>query len=270
VPVDVVGLGTGVAAVDVGGDHVCALTTAGGVKCWGKNNYGQLGDGTFDNRLTPVNVVGLSSGVVAVSAGGVHTCAVTNLGRVKCWGMNHAAGSLGDGTTTYRFQSTPVDVVGLDGGVAAIAVGDYQTCVLKTEGAVLCWGASGGSGVGDGTDANRSTPVGVFGLSAGVTAIAHGNSYACALIRGGAIKCWGSSRTESYAGGLGDGTNAGSLAPVDAFGLSSGVVAVAAGAGHTCVLMAAGNAKCWGVNYLGGLGDGTQIDRYTAVDVVGF
>ena len=270
VPVDVVGLGTGVAAVDVGGEHVCALTTAGGVKCWGKNDSGQLGDGTLQDRLTPVDVVGLSSGVIAVSAGAVHTCAITNLGRVKCWGMNHAAGSLGDGTTTYRFQSTPVDVVGLDGGVAAIAVGEYLTCVLTTEGAVLCWGASGGSGVGDGTAANRSTPVGVFGLSAGVTAIAHGGRYACALIRAGGIKCWGSSRTESNAGSLGDGINAGSLTPVDAFGLSSGVVAVAAGAGHTCVLMAAGNAKCWGVNYLGGLGDGTQIDRYTPVDVVGY
>jgi alpha-tubulin suppressor-like RCC1 family protein len=108
-PVTVSGLGSGVQAISAGHRHTCALTNAGAVRCWGFNNFGQLGNGSTTNQLTPVTVSGLGSSVQAISAGFLHTCALTNAGAVRCWGLNNF-GQLGDGTTTDRL--TPVTVLG--------------------------------------------------------------------------------------------------------------------------------------------------------------
>jgi alpha-tubulin suppressor-like RCC1 family protein len=97
-----------IADIAADGSHTCALTTTGGVKCWGANGYGQLGDGTTANRSAPVDVLGLASGVTTATAGGDHTCALTIAGGVKCWGAD-ADGQLGLGTTL--FSTTPIDVV---------------------------------------------------------------------------------------------------------------------------------------------------------------
>ncbi len=263
-PVDVAGLGSGLTAVAAGYYHTCALTTAGGVKCWGLNNWGQLGDGTFTQRLTPVDVAGLSSGVIAIAAGSSHTCALTSAGGIKCWGRN-SYGQLGDGTTTARL--TPVDVSGLTSNVAAIDAGWGHTCALTTAGGAKCWGANLDGQLGDGSNGWKPnpTPVDVVGLSSGVAAITTAGDHTCALTTTGGAKCWGNNRE----GQLGDGTSTMRLTPVDVVGLGSGVAAIDAGGSHTCALTTIGGVKCWGGNYSGGIGDGTTADRLTPVDVIG-
>ncbi|MCL2449538.1 MAG: hypothetical protein FWD17_11370 [Polyangiaceae bacterium] len=134
VPVAVSGLSSGVSAVAVGTSHGCALTTAGGVQCWGDNSYGELGNNSTSGSLVPVPVSGLSSGVSAIAAGYFHTCALTTAGGVQCWGSN-SSGQLGNSSTTD--SHVPVAVTGLSSGVSAITVGQYFTCALTTGGPFL-------------------------------------------------------------------------------------------------------------------------------------
>ena len=249
---------TGVAASAF---KTCAVTTGGAVKCWGSNTRGQLGDGTLTNRTTPVDVVGLSSGVAAVGGGFWHSCALTTAGGVKCWGDN-SVGQLGDGTTVQR--TTPVDVVGLS-GVAAVAVGEFHTCALTAAGGLKCWGGNSTGPLGDGTTTQRTTPVDVVGLTSGVAAVAAGDGHTCALTTAGGLKCWGYNQR----GQLGDGSITTRLTPVDVNGLTGGVAGVSAGGFVTCALTTLGGIKCWGDNFYGQLGDGTNADRSTPVDVAG-
>jgi alpha-tubulin suppressor-like RCC1 family protein len=145
-------------AVSGGAHHTCALTEAGGVMCWGWNVAGQLGDGTTTDRLTPVAVKGLESGVKAIAAGIVYTCALLETGRVKCWGGN-SDGELGDGTTTDRLRPVALNL----SRVKAIAAGPGHTCALTAK-AGLCWGDNSFGELGDGTTTDSSTPVRVRGF----------------------------------------------------------------------------------------------------------
>ncbi len=159
-PADVVGLTSGVKAISSNGFHTCALTTAGGVKCWGRNANGRLGDGTTTERRVPVDVVGLSSGVTAIATGGNNSCALLSSGNVLCWGGN-AEGQLGDGTTTDRL--VPVKVSGLPAGIKTIAGGGFFNAALANDGAVYQWGDNAYGQIGDGTLFDRIAPRAVIG-----------------------------------------------------------------------------------------------------------
>ena len=137
-PVDVVGLTSGVGDISTRWFHACAVTTSGGLKCWGFNAYGQIGNGTTTDSATPLDVTGLTSGVSAVAIGFGHTCAVTTAGGLKCWGRNDW-GQLGDGTFTPRL--TPADVSRLTSGVVGVIAGFAHTCALTTAGGLKLIGA---------------------------------------------------------------------------------------------------------------------------------
>ena len=261
VPVDVTGLSTGVVSLAVGYRHACALTGAGDAKCWGDNSAGQLGNNSSTSSSVPVDVYGLAASVATVVAGGNHTCAVTKAGGAKCWGYGTYS-MLGDGTSNSRYA--PVDVVGLSSGVAQLLATSSNTCALTTAGGVKCWGFNGQGQVGDGTTTQRSTPVDVTGLTAGVTKLALGSgaSHHCAITDVGGLKCWGANTN----GALGDSSTTNRLVPVDVAGLAVGVTSVSLGYRHTCAV-ASGAAKCWGANSYGQVGDKSTTQRLTPVEV---
>jgi len=211
-PVGVPSLTSDVAAVSAGSTHTCALTIAGAVKCWGWNIYGQLGDGSTTDSSTPVDVTGLSSGVVAISAGFGYSCALTVGGGVKCWGFN-GQGQLGDGSTAD--SSSPVEVTGLSSGVAAISANEYHACALTMAGGVKCWGYNNFGMLGDGTTTTSTTPVDVSGLSRGVAAVSAGGEHTCAVTTERVVRCWG----HNNYGELGDGSTTDSPTPVDVPGM---------------------------------------------------
>ncbi len=171
-----------VTAIDAGSYHSLALKTEGTVMAWGYNHFGQLGDGTTTNRLTPVQVRnspkgGNLSGITAITAGSGHSLALKADGTVRAWGSG-ASGILGDGATTNR--NIPVKVSNLT-GVKTIASGSFHSLALKTDGTVRAWGRNEFRQLGDGTTTDRSTPVQVQNLS-GIKAISTGLGHSLATV----------------------------------------------------------------------------------------
>ncbi|MEO9255409.1 MAG: RCC1 repeat-containing protein [Tepidiformaceae bacterium] len=245
---------SGVAQISAGYEFTCAVLDGGGIACWGSNEAGQLGDGTYADHGWPVRI-DVGGPASAVVAGTFHTCAIVEE-RVACWGSN-TFGQLGNGGTDS--QPLPQPVQGIVGGATAVATGYAHTCAV-IEGGAWCWGVNQDGELGNGTlDSPITTPVQVQGLTAGVSTVSSGWSHSCAIIDGG-VKCWG----DNAAGQLGNGTFIASSVPVAAAGLESGVTAIASYASTSCAIVQ-GSLKCWGS---GVLGDGT-FGSNTPVDVPG-
>ena len=302
-PTHVTGLDSGVVAIAAGSAHTCALTDTGGVKCWGSNGDGELGDFTQVNRTAPVDVIGLTSGVVAITAGDHHTCALLSGGGVDCWGYNFY-GQVGSGTSGNSWLgAVPVCAsgsgFGCTGGSAltgagAISAGGNNTCAV-TGGALLCWGSNYNGQLGQGFAPNKpipdnntcptsasagaecvSLPVGVPGLGSGITSASAGDT-TCALTTGGGELCWGFNAH----GEVGNGTTSPANPNVNTFlyppsypepnpasvnGLTSGVGQIS---GSCASFASTGGMTCWGDNALGEVGDGTTQDRTSPVQVSG-
>ena len=215
--------------------------------CWGDNDYGQLGDGTFIDHSTPVNASGVSN-AIAISAGGLHTCALlSENGQVKCWGWN-VVGQLGIGSTAKN-NSKPTLVSNLSGAVA-IGAGSAHTCVVLKSGKISCWGGNDHGQLGDGSKIQSNIPVATQGIT-GVIALGLGSLNTCALLASHKVMCWGAN---NY-GELGNGVlTLGSKTPVQVLGLSE-VVAVSAGYYYACAILRKGEVDCWGSSTSGQLGE---------------
>lgn len=238
--------------VAVGVWHVCALRPEGTVACWGHNGWGQLGDGSREDRSRPVDVVGLR-GVVEIAAGLGHTCARTADRRLYCWGQNEH-GQLGDGSYELRTAPTPVPIE----EVVAVVAGRAHTCALDAGGAVSCWGENLDGQLGDGSrsepDGHRPTPAPV--AVAGATSLAAGPGATCARTAE-EVLCWGRNDSLQLAARPGGRPNAAVLRPTP-MGDAGAVAQVALGSRFSCVRDPDGSVRCVGLNHRGQLGDGSR------------
>jgi alpha-tubulin suppressor-like RCC1 family protein len=280
-PEPVAGLDAGVTAIAGSRTHSCVLTGAGGIECWGLNEAGQLGNslsGPGEFSAVPVEVpLGPAIGkppVVAVSAGSGHSCAIDDIGDVRCWGYNGFGQAGIEPTAPYLVipsVASPPPSVNFAVNAIQVAVGGYHTCALLDGGAVKCWGWNGVGELGNGSigaDASTFEPQPVTDLDGDipVTQITAGEGHSCALLDTTEVRCWG----DNSWGQLGDGTATTRSEPVAVVGLPpGGIESIAAGFDFSCAHFSNGETRCWGNNRNGELGAGGTLFRPDPVLVQG-
>lgn len=270
------GPGRDARAVAAGDFHTCAILDDGGVRCWGFGANGRLGYGSTANVTSPAVAppvdIGPGRRATAITAGASHTCAILDDGTVRCWG-NGVSGRLGYGSQAsigddeVPAAAGPVDI-GPGRRAVAISAGDFHTCVIRDDGALVCWGfGSGGQlgygnsqDVGDDETPGARGPVDMNGHA--VQAVSGGKGHTCVVRDDGTVRCWGFGAD----GRLGYGSqstilNAGQAGAVN-LGPGRRAVAVSAGEAHSCAILDTGAVRCWGFGGNGRLG-------YGATDSIG-
>ncbi len=263
---------SGAVAIAAGTRHNCALIAGGSVRCWGRNNYGQLGYGHTSDTVA-MGDVDVGGTVTALALGAFHTCALLDSGDVRCWGSG-PLGHANNAFSTVGNDEVPADgpIVALGAPAAAIASGSEHACaLLQDEVRVRCWGISYEGQLGYGntdTIGDNETPedVGDVMLSpnAGSTKIVQLESgpggHTCVVFEDGAMQCWG----QNYYGELGYGMfgHVGDdETPADVGLLMAPFPEiVSVGRNHTCLLDTAGDLRCWGWGAFGMLGYGNTMD----------
>ena len=266
-----------VVQVTSGPRHTCALTSDGRVWCWGYGHYRQLGNGSTNGSLRPISVRGIDNsgrlnGVVQISAGSGHNCALGSNGQVSCWGDNTKHQS-GHGESNYASRYPRTVKISRNGppleGIVQVACGSLHTCALTSEGKVWCWGSSIGGALGNGVSGNSQSketyPVAVRDSSgaggstlSGVIQISSGKEGSCAVKSDGTVYCWGGSFL-----GASDGHIASNY-PLHVSELSNMKAITESFGTNTrpdikCALGTHGRPKCWGSNFRGQMSGGTVV-----------
>ncbi len=237
-------------AISAGDYHTVAIKN-GTLWAWGRNNYGQLGNGdhTHADQNQPVQI-GSDSDWTTVSAGSGHTVAIKS-GTLKGWGSN-SSGQLGIGSNAN--QDLPV-TIGSSHDWDAVSAGSHHTVARKTDGSLYAWGENGSGQLGDGTDSDKNHPVRI-GTDTHWSAISAGGSHTVA-IKSGTLWAWGGNRY----GQLGDGTTSEYPSPTQEQSHDTYWSRITTGNYHTVAIKSDGTLWAWGDNRFGQLGDGTTIYR---------
>ncbi len=269
-PVAVDGL-TDATAISAGQYYTCAIRASGQAVCWGANFHGEFGNGTETPSLTPTPVSGVGD-AIAISAGWEHACAIRASGQAVCWGAD-TIGQLGDGELGPGHLEgkslTPLAVSGLT-DATAISATSVNTCAIRASGESVCWGPGEYGELGDGAETQSYVPIPVSGLGDAVDISTGLGGSSCAVHASGQAICWG--RNEG--GQLGNGSKDSDpetdrLTPTAVSGLTDATKISVGTDDRACAIEASGQAVCWGENPAGGLGDGTESERLTPVDVSG-
>ncbi len=243
--------------VDGGYLHSMGLrVSAGTVYTWGRNKFGQLGDGTTVDKLTPTLVPGLSS-VQSIDAGYEYNFAIKTNGELWTWG-NNSQGQLGIGNTLQ--QNSPVQVTALS-NVVDVSAGVGHSAAVTSDGRVHTWGYNFYGQLGNGTTTDSDVPILVSGIT-DVVDVAVGLYHTLALKNDGTVWAWG----YNFYGQIGNGTTTASITTpvrVGSIGEVEKAISVEAGQYHSMALLSTGQVLTWGYNGLGQLGDGTLVDRNT-------
>jgi alpha-tubulin suppressor-like RCC1 family protein len=256
------------ASVASSGQHTCGILATGVAMCWGRNGFGQIGDGTFPAKVSPSTVLGGPFAQIAPSR--LTTCGRLTTGAAYCWGHNQR-GEVGNPSVPIGTSSPTPVAVATTLTFRDVAAGWLHACGVEDNGGPAgpahCWGTAGM--VGDGTFIERHTPVPVAG-GLQFTRIFAGALHTCALTASGAAYCWG----QNTSGELGNGSpSTTELSPVPVtgglgFAMIAPSVNFTAPGDYTCAITLAGKAYCWGANHAGQLGDGTTTDRLVPTAVL--
>lgn len=241
--------------------HTCALRKSGDVLCWGRNAYGQLGNGNREDSARMVKAAGIVD-AKQIIVGKDFSCALRKAGSVVCWG-NNEDGQLGDGrgAKVGALSLKPVRVAGLD-NVVQISGGDWHACAVKKGGSLWCWGNSENGQLGQ-LGPRYAKPVRIE-RPAKVAEVASGANHVCARDKTGSVWCWG----RNTEGQMGDGKSGSRPGAVQVAGIET---AKALWSGHDFSCARVGNGvRCWGDNADAQLGPGARETKHrTPVTLAG-
>jgi len=273
-----------VTAIAMGDAHTCVLLEDGTMRCWGRNEVGQLGYGDTVARSDTAAVVPVPLGtgkITQIAAGQSHTCALFEDGTLKCWGAN-AFGQLGLGDTADRgtaAATTPDKLPAVFGATDVrpkmVAAGGNSTCVVLRDGNAKCWGQDNFSRLGygapskdrggDATSKPPSLPLIDFNDSSPrkATFVAMGQDHTCLLFDNAKMKCWGANESGQSGDSLLPDLS-GFAGPTSRFvelGVGRTALSIAASGADTCAILDDESVKCWGHNAFGQLGLGDMNAR---------